>query len=196
MVGDELRIARRAAGVSQDAIGRFVGLSGSEIGRIERGEAPWLSIVDAAKVLDAAGLAMWLKTFPLGEPIRDAAHAALIGRFEARLSPGISAHREWPIPIPGDRRSIDLVLTGLEVPVGVEAETRLNDEQSLEHSLNHKRRDAGLERMILLVLDSVSNRRFLDAAAGLRQAYPARTRTVLSALGTGRLPPTDGIVLL
>jgi DNA-binding XRE family transcriptional regulator len=40
IIGRELRDARRRAGISQDSLGAAVGVSGSEVGRIERNEAP------------------------------------------------------------------------------------------------------------------------------------------------------------
>src|SRR5215210_3929527 len=81
----EIRTARRMAGVSQDAVGAVVGLSGSGIGRIERGEAPWLTIIDAARILAVVGLELWARAYPAGSPLRDAGHAKLLEAFEARL---------------------------------------------------------------------------------------------------------------
>jgi transcriptional regulator with XRE-family HTH domain len=84
MVGREVRAARRMAGLSQDALGVTMGLSGSEIGRIERGEAPWLGIRDASAILSALGLKLWMQTFPIGSSLRDAGHLRLLADFEAR----------------------------------------------------------------------------------------------------------------
>ena len=39
MIGSELRVARRMAGISQDTLGVATGLSGSEVGRVEKGAA-------------------------------------------------------------------------------------------------------------------------------------------------------------
>lgn len=196
LLGSEIRLARRLAGISQDALGSAVGLSGSEVGRIERGEAPWLTVRHAARLLRAVGLDLWVKTFPVGPPIRDAGHLRLLSDFEKRLPPSIEGHREWPIPNDGDRRAIDLLLVGLPRRIGVEAETGLTDLQALERDINRKKRDAGLERMILLVRDSRRNREVLRAADALRRAFPGRTRSVLSALRRGHDPGTDGIVIL
>jgi transcriptional regulator with XRE-family HTH domain len=196
MIGGEVRAARRQAGISQDMLGTAVGMSGSEIGRIERGEARWLSVVDASRVLRAVGLDLWMKAYPAGPPIRDAGHLTLLAEFEARLSPSFRCHREWPIPNDRDKRAIDLVLEGLPHRIGVEAETGLTDLQALERDINLKRRDARLGRMILLVRDSRRNRRILRTAAALRRAYPLETRAILAALSRGRDPGADGIVVL
>lgn len=184
------------AGISQDQLGAAVGLSGSEVGRIERGEAPWLTIARSVSLLRALGLDVWLKTFPFGSPMRDRAHTALIERFLRRLPPSVTAHREWPIPIGGDHRALDLLLIGLPMRTGVEAETRLLDEQALLRELHDKQRDGNLERMYLLVLKSRRNAEALRHAPGLTRELPLRTRTVLCALATGRDPGGNGIIIL
>ncbi len=196
LIGGEIRDARRMAGISQDRLGAAVGLSGSEIGRIERGEAPWLTISTSVLVLRAIGLDLWLKTFPFGSPLRDRAHTALIERFLARLPARVRAHREWPIPIDGDHRALDLLLTGLPKRTGIEAETRLHDEQALIRKLHDKQRDADLERMFLLVLKSKRNSAALRHAPGLPREFPLRTRAVMAALASGRDPGANGIIML
>jgi transcriptional regulator with XRE-family HTH domain len=195
-IGTEVQIARRMAGVSQRTLGRAAGLSGSEVGRIERGEAPWLSIEHAARLLRTVGLDLWVKTYPVGPPIRDAGHLRLIADFEARLPASITARREWPIPNDRDRRALDVLLVGLPLRTAVEAETVLSDLQALERDVNLKRRDARLGRMILLVRKSRRNLRVLRAADALRHAFPLRTRAVMAALAQGLDPGADGIVVL
>jgi len=196
MVGSELRGGRRMAGISQDALGAAVGLSGSEVGRIERGEASWLTIVHASKLLSAVGLDLWARAYPAGPPIRDLAHLRLLADFETRLHPSVRCQREWPIPDVEDRRAIDLLLVGLPRRTGVEAETMLDDVQALERDMNLKRRDARLDRMILLVRTSRRNREILHSADALRRSFPLSTRAVMAALARGRDPGADGIVVL
>jgi transcriptional regulator with XRE-family HTH domain len=196
MIGTELRNARRMAGISQDTLARAVGLSGSEVGRIERGEAPWLTVIHAARLLSTVGLDLWAKTYPVGAPLRDAAHLRLLRDFEARMPASVTCHREWPIPNDGDQRALDLLLVGLPKRTGVEAETVLDDLQALERSINLKRRDARLERVLLLVSDSRHNRLILREADALRRAFPLETRAVMAALTRGRDPGADGIVVL
>lgn len=196
LIGSEVRNARHMAGVSQDTLAAAVGLSGSEVGRIERGQAPWLTVEHAARLLRAVGLDLWAKTYPVGPPIRDAGHLRLLADFEARLAASVQCHREWPIPNDRDRRAVDLLIVGLPLRTGVEAETALTDIQALERDINLKRRDARLERMILLVRDSRRNRHVLRAADALRSAYPLRTRAMMTALARGHDPGADGIVVL
>ncbi|HYI67870.1 MAG TPA: helix-turn-helix transcriptional regulator [Candidatus Limnocylindrales bacterium] len=196
MLGAEVRGARRMAGISQDTLGAAVGLSGSEVGRVERGEAPWLTFDHAARLLAGVGLDLWVRAYPGGLPVRDAAHLQLLARFEARLPVSVRCHREWPIPGRSDRRAVDLLLIGLPRKVGVEAETVLDDLQALERAVNLKRRDAALERMILLVRDSVRNREILRSAGPLRRSFPLNTRAVMAALARGKDPGADGIAIL
>ena len=195
-LGSELRIARRLAGVSQLKVGRAVGLSGAEVGRVERGEAPWLTIEHAARLLRAVGLDLWIRTFPAGPALRDAGHLRLLADFESRLSPQLRTQREWPIPNDRDRRALDLVIIGLPMRTAVEAETVLTDLQALERDINLKRRDARLGRMILLVRKSRRNLRVLRSADALRRAFPLGTRAVMIAVARGHDPGADGIVVI
>lgn len=196
MIGAEVLTARRMAGVSQDTLGAAASLSGSEVGRIERGEAPWLTVVQASRLLKAVGLDLAARAYPAGPPIRDAGHLRLLGDFEARLAPALRCIREWPIPNDRDRRAIDILVAGLPRRTGVEAETNLHDLQALERDINSKRTDGNLERMVLLVRDSKRNRGILRAANALRRSFPLETRAVLAALARGRDPGADGIVVL
>jgi hypothetical protein len=195
-LGREVRGARRMAAVSQDTLGAAAGLSGSEVGRIERDEAPWLTVVHAARLLSILGLDLWVGAYPAGPPLRDAGHLRLLASFEARMPPSVRCMREWPIPDARDQRALDLFLEGLPLRTGVEAETMLDDVQALQRDINLKRRDAKLERMILLVRDSQRNRRILRSTDALSRMMPLDTRAVMSALSRGRDPGADGIVIL
>lgn len=196
MLGRELRNARRMAGVSQRLVGEAVGLSAAEVGRIERGAAPWLTVVHASELLGAVGLDLWARAYPAGRGLRDEAHLRLLERFEARLHPSISRQREWPIPMDGDRRAVDLLLVVGAQRIGVEAETALTDLQALERRLNLKMRDARLDRMVLLVAGTRGNRAILRSWPALRASFPAPTRSVLARLSAGATPPRNGIVLM
>ena len=173
ILGVELRRARRMAGISQDTLGTTAGLSGSEVGRVERGEASWLTTIHAAKLLGVVGLDIWVRAYPAGPPVRDSAHLNLLARFESRLPTHVRRHREWPIPNSHDRRAVDLCLLGLPLLTGVEAETMLDDVQALQRDMELKRRDAELGRMVLLVKDSAHNRRVLRSTDALGRTFPS-----------------------
>jgi transcriptional regulator with XRE-family HTH domain len=196
VIGEQILQRRRMAGISQAALGAAVGLSKAEVGRIERGAAPWLTVIHAATLLSALGMELSANAFPISSPMRDAGQLRLLEEFEVRLPPSVGRTREWPIPIPGDLRAIDLLLTGLPARIGVEAETMLHDLQALERDMRQKQRDGGLGRMILLLRGSRHNRETLKQADALRRAFPLGTRAILAALARGRDPGGDGIVLL
>ena len=85
LIGEEFREARLRAGLTQRQLGAAVGISHTEISRIELGKAsrvPYETLVMLATVL---GLDLPLRAYPSGEPIRDAAQVALLGRLRSRL---------------------------------------------------------------------------------------------------------------
>ncbi len=195
-LGQEIRAGRRAAGISQHALGAAIGLSKTEVGRIERDEAPWLTVVHAATLMSVVGLELWARVYPAGSPLRDRGHLKLLEEFEVRLPPSVGRIREWAVPIPGDLRAVDLLLTGLPKRTGVEAETVLDDLQALERDIRKKQRDGQLQRVILLVRGSRRNREILATADALHRAFPRNTRAVMTAITHGHDPGADGIVLL
>jgi transcriptional regulator with XRE-family HTH domain len=196
-LGDEIHRARRYAGLSQAAVARAARVHRSTIGRIERGEIAGASMENFACLCAVVGLNLSVRAFPHGDPIRDAAHMALLGRLRSRLPAGLPWRIEVPFPIPGDLRAWDAVIGGPAGAVAVEAETKLFDVQALARRLALKRRDGGLERVILLVGNSVSNRRALAVGReALRADYPLDTREILAALNAGDSPAGSGIVVL
>ena len=81
--------------------------------------------------------------------------------------------------------------------LGVEAETRPRDLQALERRISLKMRDAGIDHVVLLLLDSVHNRRLLrDHGDVLAERFPMRGPRALEFLGAGVEPGGSSIVLL
>lgn len=191
----ELLTARRAAGISQRELGRHVRLSHGKIGRIERGEPNHLTIELASKLAAVLGLQFSASLHPDGNPVRDAAHVALLHRFRVRLAPSLKWRTEVAIPIEGDRRSADGVVDGPGVQVMVEAETRIDDVQALERRVSGKQRDLGV-RVILLVADTRHNRAVVRQTPALPGRFPGTTRACLGALSNGREPSSDALVFL
>ena len=104
---------------------------------------------------------------------------------------------EVPLPNPGDRRAWDAMIRLAQVRVGVEAETRARDAQELQRRLALKRRDGGVEHLILLLADTRHNRAFLRAAGeSLRADFPLSGRAVLDRLAAAQDPGGSAIVLL
>jgi transcriptional regulator with XRE-family HTH domain len=195
-LGGEYLVARLTAGLSQRQVGRMVGVSHTVIGRIERGEQRTLSIESAAKVASVLGLALSVGLYPAGPPVRDRAHLALIERLRVRVSPDLRWRTEVPVPIAGDLRSADIVINGRSFGILGEAETRLYDVQALERRIGAKQRDLALERVVLLLADTATNRRVVASLPELARRFPVSARACLRALAEGRDPGGDAIVFL
>lgn len=102
--------ARHAAAISQRELGRQIGVSHSQVGRAERGEPDMLTIELAAQMASVLGLELNVSLHPVGDPVRDKGHIALLERFRARLPRSVRWRTEVPIPIEGDRRAADAVI--------------------------------------------------------------------------------------
>ena len=187
---------RRAAGLSQEAVGRACGISGSAEGRIENGTTRSVDLRLLACLGAAVGLDVRLRSFPAGDPIRDAGQIRLLERFRRRLHPSVRWSTEVPLPIEGDLRAWDVLIRGPDWRLPVDAETVLDDLQALERRLHLKQRDSGGDHILLLVADTARNRRALAAAPGSFADLPLRTRDVLRAVGAGTDPGASGIVIL
>ena len=104
---------------------------------------------------------------------------------------------EVPLPVPGDRRSWDLLLRLDDQLIGVEAETRIRDIQANVRRIRGRERDGGVDEIVIVLSDT---RRNGDLVAELRLALGSRfntsPRTLLSALRSGRRLPGSGLVLV
>src|SRR4051812_2057611 len=81
----ELRAARLDRGLGGADIAREVGISPAQYSRIERGLTRSISIEQASVLLAAVGLELSVRAYPSGEPLRDAAHVALIRRLTSAV---------------------------------------------------------------------------------------------------------------
>lgn len=196
-LGEEIRLARRRAGLSQRAAGHAGGMSHAQFGRIERGELAQVTLDQVARASAVVGLRLAARVYPDGDPVRDAAQLRLLGRLRAELPAGVRWRTEVPLPIPGDRRAWDAVATLSGGEVAFEAETRLLDVQALDRRIALKQRDGGIERVVLLIADSAANRRAIELhRADLIASFPFDARAVLRALRSGRAPAEGGVVML
>lgn len=196
-VGAQVRIARRGGGLSLRAAAHSVGLSYSTFGRLERRDLENATVRQLALACAAVGLDLSLRTFLSGDPARDAAHLRLLALFRSRLPSDAPWASEAPLPIPGDLRALDGWTRIEGRTIGVEAETRLTDVQAVERKAMLKKRDADVDRMILLVGESRANRALLGLHRdALRASFPLDTRSILTALSKGICPEADGIVVL
>ena len=196
-IGREIRAARLTHGISQAALGQVVGIAQSEVSRIERGKRAAVPLALLIKLCAGVGLDLSSRVFPGGTPLRDAAHLELLARLRAAISPEWRWQAEVPLPIAGDKRAWDGVLRMPTASIGVEAETRPRDIQELERRVALKRRDGGLDRVVLLLRDSSWNRRLVRSnASSLEQSFPVPGKVALRALAQAREPGGDTIILL
>ena len=196
-LGAALLLERKQAGISQETAGRASGMSRAQFGRIERAEIRRLTFDQASRAAAAVGLKLVVKTYPDGDPARDAAHLALAQRFRRRLPPKATWRTEVPIPIPGDLRAWDGVASLLGRRAGSELETRLHDVQALERRITLKERDGRVDIVLLVVANTAANRQFLEHHRDkLRTLLPLDSRQVLEAFRRGELPERSGIVIV
>jgi hypothetical protein len=97
----------------------------------------------------------------------------------------------------GDGRAWDAQVVLGVVVVAIEAEMRLADIQALDRKIALKQRDSFVGIVILLIADTVGNRRALAAhRESLRARFPLDSRAILAAIGAGHAPSASGIVIL
>ena len=86
-------------------------------------------------------------------------------------------------------------MRGDGVVIGIEGETRPTDMQELGRRLALKKRDGGVDRLILVLADTAWCRRLIRLN-DLDAAFPVPGKVALRALGEGRDPGGDAIVLV
>lgn len=194
-LGRDLHAARVSRGLSQASVASAAGLIQAQVSRIERSVYPSVTVDALARLAAAVGLELSLRLYPGGQPLRDKAHIALLDQFRRALGPDWTWAAEVPLPIPGDKRAWDRLATRPGVAIGVEGETRPTDMQELGRRLALKKRDGGVDRMILVLADTEWCRRIVRLN-DLEDAFPVPGRIALKALAAGRDPGGDAIVLI
>lgn len=198
-LGRDIREARLAAGLSQRAVAFAARVSQPYLSRIERGLEASPSLETLTRIAGLVGLELALRGFPAGSPLRDAAHLGLIDRLRAVASSIFRWRSEVPLPILGDRRAWDagaFTATG-DLLFVIEAETRLRDVQALCRRLALKKRDGGVERLLLVLADTRSNRSLVRAAGTyLTDLFPVTSSDALADLRAGRVPNADALVFI
>ena len=193
----EFHEGRLGAGVSQAQIGRAIGRSDAWVSWTESGANASLSIVDASRMLACVGLDLSVRAYPAGRGIRDAAQLDLIATFRTLVGSRWECRTEVPIPLHGDLRAWDIVLRGSVAGIGLDAESRLRDIQAVDRRVMLKLRDSQLDRAIILVAGTRTNRMILRGIGdSLRANYPIPSRQALEALVAGRDPGGNAIILL
>lgn len=196
-LGEEARRARLERGLSQAVVAEELGISRNQLRRIERGEATHVAVMDLARLLSVLGLDLWARAYPGGSPLRDAAHLALLRRLHQRLPDSAVWASETPLPGDRDQRAWDAVIAIDGIRIGVEAETRLTDVQSVLRRIDLKQRDdAAIARVVLLLADTRLNRAALrEFGALLAPAFPVPSVVAIQALAHGVDPRGNAVIL-
>ena len=187
-------MARIGAGLSLRAAAAASGASHQQLMRFEAGELQRVSIPEMGAWCAVVGLDLSLRAFPGGDPIRDAGQARLLERLRRELHPRLRWRTEVPLPIPGDLRAWDAMISGPAWRLALDAETVLNDIQALERRLTLKQRDGGVDHVLLLVADTPRNRHARAAAPASLAALTGKPRDVLAALREGRNPGASALL--
>jgi transcriptional regulator with XRE-family HTH domain len=196
-IGREVRIARYRSGLTQRQVGRLVRRTPSWISRIEAGKVRGVSAAELIIVAAAVGLKLYLNAYPAGGRLLDGPQLQLLEAFNARLHPGWKKELEKVMPIPGDLRAADELISIPDCSCAVEAITRFAELQSEVRSARRKQRDLGADRLILVVKASRANRRALrEAWPVISEAFPIGTRAALEALSAGKDPGGDCLILI
>lgn len=195
-MGEELANARRLAGLSQAEVARAAGWSASKIRRIERGQRASVTHVELACFAVVVGLKYSGRLFVAETRLRDATQLETIRSYrDFAVRCGWSCRIEEPLPITGDLRAFDLLLRRDGVRVAHEFVSRLVDAQAQVRPLLRKQRDAGLGSFVLVLRDTIENRRAVRVAGDpLTDEFPLESRAVLAAIRQGRDPGLSGIV--
>ena len=194
----EIKLARVAAGLSQEDVGRAVGLSASQVGRFERRELDDIRVDQLCRLSAAVGLVPAFRLYPDGDPVRDSAQTRLLERMHHRISPALRWRTEVPLHGRDDLRAWDAVIDGSGCVDAVEAESRLGDIQATERRAMLKLRDdATIVHLLLLVADTRADRRALTLGReSLRGQFPLDTRAALASLAVGRCPGANALIVL
>lgn len=196
-IGRELRVARILAGLTQVEVARRLGKSGSCISRVEHGLVPGINMIELFRHAAIVGLKPYLKLFPLGRRVMDGPQLALWERFRIRLADAWQVALEVAVPLPGDLRAADAVISIPGCRCMVEVITRLADFQAQYRAATVKSRDLGVDFIIFVLADTATNRRILrEAGVAATDAFPLRTSEALRALGAGVSPGANAIILL
>lgn len=196
-IGEGLRSARIVTGATQQQVADAVGVSASEISRRELGKSRGMTGAKLAVHAAAVGLKLWVRFYPAGGGVRDAAQARYIAAFIARVGRRWHVTLEAVVPIVGDLRAADILLVAHQTRIVVEVITRLGDLQGQIREARAKARDLGATRLILVVADTHANSRILrEARATLVPSFDLDSRRVLSEVAAGRDPGRDALVLL
>jgi transcriptional regulator with XRE-family HTH domain len=196
-IGRELRVARIGAGKRLADVAEILGTSISHVSRVEHGLIKGIGIPALTRHAAAVGLKPYVKLFPaIARPL-DHAQLALLARFRERISTIWQVSLEVPMPIAGDLRAADALISIPGCRCMVEVITRLADFQAQYRAAQAKQRDLSADQIIFVVGGTTTNRRAIrDMGVAVTDAFPLGTKDALLKLGAGVDPGANALILL
>jgi transcriptional regulator with XRE-family HTH domain len=202
--GEELRVARVLAGLSQSQLARRARVSQTTVSAVERG-ARGASMEVASRLATGCGSELGVRLFPGdGVSLRDSGQLAMAEALLAAASPLWHARLELPVSTShrgaADRRAADLVLEGTSEVLHIEIERRLVDLQAQLRSATLKRDALAVRfqnpvRLILALPDRRSARAAVEQMSALiARTLPAGSARIRRSLVTGEPLDGDGIL--
>jgi hypothetical protein len=165
------------------------------LSRIERGLAPWVSVLVLSRLCVVVGLDLAVRAYPGGVPIRDARHNRQLAKLRDRIHPALGWALEVPLPNAGDQRAWDALIRGDGWRYGVECEMNPIDGQVALRRLTLKQKDGLVDGVILLVPDTRQVRLFKREFAGaLKDMFPVSGSRALARLADGKDPGGSAII--
>lgn len=198
--GQDLRAARRAAGVTQTQLASRAGISQPMISRIERGVvAP--DLPSMARLARGVGHDLSVRLYPSdGIRLRDSGQLGLAEVIRAAAHASWRVSLEVPVGSAPDRRAADMVLANALGVLLVEIERGLRDLQAQLRAAQLKRVALAerLNRQVTLVLaipDSAAARQAVAPhVAVLRSATPVTSRSAWAAIRSGTPIGADALL--
>jgi transcriptional regulator with XRE-family HTH domain len=196
----ELREARDLAGVSQRTLARELRLAQSTIWRTENALDD-VGVVRLAEMASVLGLELAVRTYPVGDSVRDQGQLALGKRFDALLCDRWRVTDETLLPGLGEQRAWDKLLRLIDSSppylVGVDLETRIRDIQALVRRTRGRERDGRVDAILVVVSDSSINRQLAgELRRALGDGYLSEPREIARALRAGERLPGGGVLLI
>jgi len=196
-VGRELRVARITAGQTQAEVAIALATSPSHVSRVEHGLIKGIGLPSISRHAAAVGLKPWVRLYPAISRPMDRAQLALLARFRKRLGSAWEIVLEAPMPIAGDLRAADALISVPGCRCMVEVITRVADFQAQLRVARLKLRDLGADRLLFVVDASQTNRRAIrDSGTSVAVAFPLDTKAALRVLAAGVDPGANALILL
>ena len=199
--GTELRIARMAAGLTQQQVGERAGVTQQLVSLAERGD-PGIGLNVRCRLTAAAGQELGWKLYPAaGVSLRDSGQLHVAQAILGSISKQLIARLEVPVAA-GDLRAADLLITAPTELIHVEVERSLFDLQAQLRAAQLKRDILAHDstcpvRLIIAVPDSARVRALVAGIPEIvRAAFPVPSREVASALRRGTPLGGDGLLFV